>query len=151
MKTTLQRWRVRRILKWAGLCCCVLIMAAWGVSLLVQPRYVSISSWSSLEPSSIAIAFADHEYYDKDIHGWGVGQRRPRIPSDYGWMWPQRFRGRVTLITVPLWLPFVAVAIATAILFYRDRRKNAPGFCGQCGYDLTGNTSGRCPECGTPI
>jgi len=22
--------------------------------------------------------------------------------------------------------------------------------CGKCGYDLTGNTSGTCPECGTP-
>ena len=24
-------------------------------------------------------------------------------------------------------------------------------YCGSCGYDLTGNTSGLCPECGTPI
>ena len=23
------------------------------------------------------------------------------------------------------------------------------GYCDQCGYDLTGNTTGRCPECGT--
>jgi len=23
--------------------------------------------------------------------------------------------------------------------------------CGQCGYNLTGNVSGRCPECGTPV
>ena len=26
-----------------------------------------------------------------------------------------------------------------------------PGFCWTCDYDLTGNVSGRCPECGTPI
>jgi hypothetical protein len=25
------------------------------------------------------------------------------------------------------------------------------GFCRACGYDLTGNTSGTCPECGTAI
>ena len=25
------------------------------------------------------------------------------------------------------------------------------GICGKCGYDLTGNTSGVCPECGTRI
>ena len=24
-------------------------------------------------------------------------------------------------------------------------------FCTRCGYDLTGNTSGRCPECGTAL
>ncbi len=29
-------------------------------------------------------------------------------------------------------------------------RKLDPRLCGNCGYDLTGNTSGRCPECGTP-
>jgi hypothetical protein len=26
----------------------------------------------------------------------------------------------------------------------------AQGICGCCGYDLTGNTSGVCPECGQP-
>ena len=25
------------------------------------------------------------------------------------------------------------------------------GRCDQCGYDLTGNQSGRCPECGTAV
>ncbi len=27
----------------------------------------------------------------------------------------------------------------------------SPGPCRKCGYDLVGNTSGKCPECGTPI
>ncbi|GMU22180.1 MAG: hypothetical protein AMXMBFR13_22680 [Phycisphaerae bacterium] len=26
-----------------------------------------------------------------------------------------------------------------------------PGCCSQCGYDLTGNVSGVCPECGQPV
>jgi len=26
-----------------------------------------------------------------------------------------------------------------------------PGRCQTCGYDLTGNVSGRCPECGAPV
>jgi hypothetical protein len=25
------------------------------------------------------------------------------------------------------------------------------GYCVSCGYNLTGNVSGRCPECGEPI
>lgn len=25
------------------------------------------------------------------------------------------------------------------------------GFCQTCGYDLTGNTTGTCPECGTTV
>ena len=31
---------------------------------------------------------------------------------------------------------------------YLRRRK---GFCGKCGYDLTGNISGTCPECGAKV
>jgi rubrerythrin len=29
------------------------------------------------------------------------------------------------------------------------RERLARGQCGRCGYDLTGNVSGVCPECGT--
>jgi len=29
--------------------------------------------------------------------------------------------------------------------------KTLPALCERCGYDLTGNTSGRCPECGVAI
>jgi rubrerythrin len=32
----------------------------------------------------------------------------------------------------------------------RERRA-AKGACRVCGYDLTGNVSGICPECGLPI
>jgi len=48
----------------------------------------------------------------------------------------------------PLWIPFILVGLPTAWLWYADRRRPAPGAC-RCGYDLTGNTSGRCPECGS--
>ncbi len=30
----------------------------------------------------------------------------------------------------------------------RRRRRSAAGCCISCGYDMTGNTTGRCPECG---
>ncbi len=29
--------------------------------------------------------------------------------------------------------------------------RHKPGHCDRCGYDLTGNVSGRCPECGRPV
>lgn len=33
----------------------------------------------------------------------------------------------------------------------RARRRQAASQCVGCGYDLTGDTSGKCPECGTPV
>ena len=31
------------------------------------------------------------------------------------------------------------------------RRRHRPGYCSACGYNLLGNTSGTCPECGKPV
>jgi hypothetical protein len=56
-----------------------------------------------------------------------------------------------------LLIPQRSVATATAIpsmlliaTRLRSRGRN-PGRCPNCGYNLTGNASGVCPECGTPI
>ena len=57
-----------------------------------------------------------------------------------GFVWIDR-------LVLPFLPPFVVVAIPTAILWYRDRRP-PKGHCRKCGYDLTGNVSGVCSECG---
>ena len=51
----------------------------------------------------------------------------------------------------PFWIPVLVFGAATALLWYMDRRRVPSGHCRKCGYDLTGNVSGRCPECGTPF
>jgi hypothetical protein len=51
------------------------------------------------------------------------------------------------MYSIPYWMPFLLLAIPTAILWYRDRRPPV-GRCQWCGYDLMGNVSGVCPECG---
>lgn len=56
-----------------------------------------------------------------------------------------------TFIHVPLWVIGLPLAFLTGILWWLDRRYVPPGYCRRCRYDLTGNTSGRCPECGTMI
>jgi hypothetical protein len=51
-------------------------------------------------------------------------------------------------------MPFMLAAAPTAVLWYRswrDRHRIPVGHCRNCGYDLTGNVSGVCPECGTPV
>ena len=50
-------------------------------------------------------------------------------------------------VDVPLWLPFGLLLVPTLTL-YRLSRPRPLGHCSSCGYDLTGNVSGRCPECG---
>jgi hypothetical protein len=50
-------------------------------------------------------------------------------------------------VSLPLWIPTVLFA-ALAAWHWRRTRPVPPGHCPRCGYDLTGNVSGRCPECG---
>ena len=53
--------------------------------------------------------------------------------------------------TIPLWIPLV-VSVMGAVWAYRHwKRMSRVGYCAACGYNLTGNVSGRCPECGRPI
>lgn len=53
----------------------------------------------------------------------------------------------------PNWLigaGLTLLAAYTGYLWLRDRRPPA-GHCPVCAYDLRGNVSGRCPECGTAV
>jgi hypothetical protein len=43
-----------------------------------------------------------------------------------------------------------AFTVGARLTAARSRRQS-PGYCPSCDYDLTGNTSGVCPECGTPV
>ena len=61
---------------------------------------------------------------------------------------PPGFRW-VDRLALPMFLPLVAAAAVTATLCWQDRRP-PKGHCQTCGYDLTGNVSGPCPECGQP-
>jgi hypothetical protein len=56
------------------------------------------------------------------------------------------------------WLPctlFVLLAGLRVALWlrgpYRRHYRRRHNLCLTCGYNLTGNTSGRCPECGTAV
>jgi hypothetical protein len=66
---------------------------------------------------------------------------------------PPGGRSFISLLSADGWIfPLVGVAI---IIYDRRRLKRdhlyQRGVCHTCGYDLTGNTSGVCPECGTPV
>jgi hypothetical protein len=75
----------------------------------------------------------------------GLTVRRKRDKFLWSPDWRQFFS--LNLLIVPLWIPLLIVATPTAWLWWRDRRV-PPGHCRRCRYDLTGNTTGICPECG---
>ena len=64
---------------------------------------------------------------------------------------PGGHEGRFFLVAVPFAYPLALAAAAAAwALAARARlaRRSRLGACKSCGYDLTGNVSGTCPECG---
>lgn len=57
-------------------------------------------------------------------------------------------------VTFPLWLlmlPVLGPAAGWAVSKLRRRRRTRSNRCPACGYNLTGNTSGICPECGETV
>ena len=62
---------------------------------------------------------------------------------------------QTTSIGLPLWAIFLPSLFLPLLIVARGPlrryRRKQEGRCTSCGYDLTGNTTGHCPECGTKI
>ncbi len=147
--------RTGRILKWAGLVVSILVAVAWAVSLrwgLIHTRQtrpaVIAKTGTTLASGRVMSLRCGCVIYYADFP---LDRRR-------GW-WTIRFREspkwrpvmQGVLIILPLWIPFLIVALPTGLLWWYDRRRTPPGHCQKCGYNLTGNVSGVCPECGTAV
>jgi hypothetical protein len=160
-----RKWR---IVKWAGLVASLSIFCLW---------LAPLPPWERLYRRPVTLTpggHVDHVWYRFMFsHGsLGCAYSEP-TPSelrmemllrffDRQWMpsfTSDRLRftgaysgfGLIWAVVVPLWIPLLIVATPTAILWWRDRRRIPPGHCRKCGYDLTGNVSGVCPECGEGI
>ena len=90
---------------------------------------------------------------------WGDGFRyrdqRVQLPfyTDAG---PNGMRpARIRRVHLPGWVPALAFAAYPVFAFIRGPlrrwRRRRRGLCVNCAYDLTGNVSGVCSECGTKI
>jgi ribosomal protein L37E len=62
---------------------------------------------------------------------------------------------RDVFVEIPLWAPLVLFAVYPAIAIVRGplrrRHRRKHNQCLHCGYNLTGNVTGICSECGRPI
>ena len=68
------------------------------------------------------------------------------------------WRGMTEFLLSDLLIVAVFVVLVTACIAdyrwrhdHRVRKRREKGLCTRCGYSLTGNTSGVCPECGTLV
>lgn len=66
------------------------------------------------------------------------------------WSLPRWDARGMVVLWIPLWFPFLIIVIPSLAVMCLGRRKRVFG-CEECSYDLTGNVSGVCPECGTKI
>jgi hypothetical protein len=146
-ETPLRRWRW---LTRAGVLSIIVITLAWGASLRWHISSGGLRWWMTLD----AGAFTANVAYGPGDYDSGRGPlsviRRPLRPL-HGWTWrPTYFRvwrsGDIGIV-FPLWIPFV-MGIAFTAFARRRARRASEGHCRRCGYDLTGNVSGVCPECG---
>lgn len=80
--------------------------------------------------------------------GWFFGMRQ-MAGSYYEHFWPKYAPLAQACSHAGLVLALLIIVLAT--IFYPPPPVPRPGACSKCGYDLTGNVSGVCPECGQEI
>ncbi len=147
--------RKGRMLKWAGLVLSLLIFRLWVAPLPFSwegSNYNAEVTLPGPRTTTYRIWFFNGTlaFYVQDESGPIPSVDTFKIPFDRWTPFFGQFGRRWTAL-VPLWLPLLMVMVPTAILWWRDRRRIPPGHCQKCGYNLTGNVSGTCPECGEKV
>ena len=148
--------RARARCRW-GLAVLVLIVAAtWVTTARVLFRWAGPGF-------SVILANGTLQVYGEGFyHTWDRQWPAVQVGSGFNWgiAWPQvRGPGYINYgpdtalawpwyVALPLWLPTAVLVIAAALAWLWPQRRK-PGTCATCGYNLTGNITGRCPECGT--
>ncbi|MFH1746134.1 MAG: hypothetical protein ABIG44_03715 [Planctomycetota bacterium] len=176
-----RRSRTRRMLKWTGTAASVFLLCLYLLSLVRSVVYWNMYFDIMLDCGVVYIEQFEYTGDAEWISRWqdrrrpilGFHHAAPTafvyivaartLPVRFGLRLPQFTRiahpasrgrpvnSRVTTVTAPLWLGLAPMGAVTALLWWLDRRNIPPGHCRKCGYNLTGNVSGVCPECGEAI
>ena len=161
-----------RIVACVGWGVVAILWFAWLVSAVTPLRYCSdkwdfclqggqvFATYHAINWKAIQVPF---------LYGWERDRRRyagfyssvwnrslPNAGAQLGLVlpgWQQiSFNPSVTAHTLalPIWILVLPTALVTFLL-WQNSRPVPLGHCQRCGYDLTGNVSGRCSECGHVI
>jgi hypothetical protein len=138
------RHYVRRIAVWSGIASCALVVVVWAMSIRACWATNLLSGHARLSDGALF-------YYYR--YSLPPGLHRFDTMGQFGFRLPiirLRTRNDATVIVLPLWVLFSFGCAPIALSVIRSFRSRTIGHCGHCNYDLTGNTSGTCPECGNP-
>ncbi len=90
---------------------------------------------------------------------WDAKPDRPHTPVKWGPFlceYQSQTDAAWWIVHLPLWFPFVLLSVIPILAVIgvlrrslQGRRRGRQGLCSNCGYNLTGNESGACSECGT--
>jgi hypothetical protein len=127
---------IRRVAKWTGVLVSTLVIVGWVLTLSNEAiLHIGSRVYTEVGGGNILVAIVKPSAGPRERKLFLHDIKQVGLPH----------------VVIPLWIPLFTAAVPAGILFYRDRRRNPLGHCGQCGYNLTGNTSGLCPECGISI
>ena len=150
------------VLKWTGAGVCGAIFGIWFASGWIGfdiSHHTKALRFVGVYRGCLVIGRIPESFAPQ---GWNVKFLGPAVLYPLGtsqssrWFWranrtPARNRARQDAMQIPLYIPFAIVAVPCASQFawdWRRTRRRQAGGCTQCGYDLAGNTTGVCPECG---
>ena len=162
--------RKARLLKWFSLFGAACLGLTWILSLFFRMTY----HWQDHGNGDHSVTLDEGTFQSFSVYGMCRGFGSSGEPAS-GWFyvehhWPPTSLGLdlpscfedphgasrkngfgVFMLNVPLWVPFIVLIALAGGSSYFTRRKPYWNQCATCWYDLTGNESGICPECGTRI
>lgn len=145
------RSRARRVLKWTGLAFSLLLLGLWlfsfkGTVFYGVDGFVGHAARIGVVEGMAGVCATDRVVLDGWRFTWDLHAPIAKVRWLPKYLWTPQHKD----VFVPLWMPLVLVIFPTFIFWWRERRC-PKGHCQTCGYDLTGNVSGICPECGEKI
>jgi len=154
--------RICRTTKWIGTIISALILVAWLLTIPLFGKARLSITWATASNSRWNLGFAGLRWVRFPASalliqpGLKIDWLAWTPPVSRGWgghgFRPPSWQSRMfSSFDLPLWMPFLIIATLTIFLWFRARRRHPPGHCGSCGYNLTSNESGRCPECGNAV
>jgi len=124
-------------------------VVSFGLSLATRFGYFGYDKGGLTVGFALATVYIHSEAgsFPNRNRGW-FAEEYP-VPMQRMWI-PRLEKGTGFLnFALPFWIP-TAMGFAAAVLFHRKACRKSIHSC-KCAYDLTGNVSGICPECGMPV